>query len=162
MLFDPEAEREFMTLNAQLDAWEVAGWCNPTEQLLLYTLARNGPGSGAIVEIGSYQGRSTICLAAGSVRTGRERVTAIEPFEVCPYDGFVANVARAGLTGHVEPIIGLSHQAVRSWTAPIRLLYIDANHSYEAICQDYRDWSPFVVAGGLSLSTMRFSRPIPA
>ena len=57
----------------------VPGWLNIGDARWLYALAHHGPGSGAIVEIGSAWGRSTICLAAGAKRARRERVYAIDP-----------------------------------------------------------------------------------
>lgn len=126
------------------------GWCRTDEQDLLYRLARDGPGAGAVVEIGSWQGLSTICLAAGSKRRGREPVTAIDPFEVVPLAGFTANIARAGLGDWVRPVVGLSYQVAATWGGvPIRLLYVDGNHDYEAVCRDYADWAPWVIPGGL-------------
>ena len=39
--------------------------------------------------------------------------------------------------------------AAKAWEKPIRLLFIDADHSYEASKLDFDLWSPFVVPGGL-------------
>jgi predicted O-methyltransferase YrrM len=41
----------------------IDGWLTPKEGQLLYDLARRAPGRGAIVEIGSWKGKSTIWLA---------------------------------------------------------------------------------------------------
>jgi predicted O-methyltransferase YrrM len=57
----------------------VPGWLGGTDARLLYTLARRGPGRGAVVEIGSAWGRSTILLAQGTKRARREKVYAIDP-----------------------------------------------------------------------------------
>src|SRR3989442_1512610 len=57
----------------------VPGWLSGPDARTLYALAHHGPGQGAIVEIGSAWGKSTIFLAAGSKRAGREHVTAIDP-----------------------------------------------------------------------------------
>lgn len=40
----------------------VEGWLTCGEGEILYTLARNVAGKGAVVEIGSWQGKSTIYL----------------------------------------------------------------------------------------------------
>src|SRR5687768_14649322 len=56
----------------------VPGWTGVLEGRSLYALARSGPGQGAIVEVGSAWGRSTICLARGSKSAGRERVHAVD------------------------------------------------------------------------------------
>ena len=55
------------------------GWLAPEEAEALLQLAARGPGQGALVEIGSFVGKSLLCLAAGSRREGRERVVSIDP-----------------------------------------------------------------------------------
>jgi predicted O-methyltransferase YrrM len=58
---------------------EVDGWLGPLEGRLLYSLAADADPNGWIAEIGSWQGKSTIWLAAGA-RSGRgARVAAIDP-----------------------------------------------------------------------------------
>jgi len=52
------------------------GWLSKGEAKYLYSLASYGPGQGAIVEIGSWKGRSTICLARGSVDALGEKAYA--------------------------------------------------------------------------------------
>src|SRR5437899_9399700 len=56
-------------------------WLGPLEGYVLYRLARDGEGKGEIVEIGSWMGRSTAWLAAGSRARGRERVHAVDTLE---------------------------------------------------------------------------------
>jgi predicted O-methyltransferase YrrM len=60
----------------------VPGWLSAAEAYLLYTAARRGPGAGAVVEIGSAWGRSTIFLARGTKHAARERVYAIDPHDL--------------------------------------------------------------------------------
>ena len=63
----------------------VPGWLMPRDARFLYALAQRGPGDGAIVEIGSAWGLSTIFLAAGSRAASRERVYAIDPHTGDPW-----------------------------------------------------------------------------
>jgi MMP 1-O-methyltransferase len=71
---------DFLPLWLQADRFQpVRGWLAGIDAYLLYSAARNGPGQGAIVEIGSAWGRSTVFLAAGSMRAKREKVIAIDP-----------------------------------------------------------------------------------
>jgi predicted O-methyltransferase YrrM len=44
----------------------VPGWLSDEEATALYELAKGCTGRGVIVEIGSFKGRSTICLGLGS------------------------------------------------------------------------------------------------
>lgn len=140
---------ELTSLDRVVADLNVEGWCRPAERHLLYTLARSGPAEGAIVEIGSWKGLSTIYLAAGSKRAGRERVTAIDPFTHSLTD-FHANILRAGVADWVDPVEGESASVARDWDGrPIRLLYIDGDHSYAAVRQDYESWQHRVVPGGV-------------
>jgi predicted O-methyltransferase YrrM len=142
----------------------VEGWLNPVEGYLLYRLARDGDGAGAIVEIGSWMGLSTAWLAAGSKAAGREPVYAIDVFDGGPmlkeldvireegttYHRFTENLERLDLFDHVKPIVAESSAAAQRWTnGAIRLLFIDGDHGYPAVRQDFDLWSPHVVVGGI-------------
>ena len=141
----------------------IEGWLNDHEGYLLYRLARDGEGDGAIVEIGSWMGLSTAWLAAGSKEAGREHVHAIDVFdggammkdtevirnEGTTYNRFAENLEGLALFDHVEPIIADSGDAARRWTkGAIRLLFIDGDHRYHAVKADFDLWSPHVAAGG--------------
>lgn len=147
---------------------QVEGFLDPREGYLLYRAAAEGPGIGAIVEIGSYCGRSTAFLAAGAKAAQRERVFAVDHFQgstehqagqpfasaVLAQEGttlgrFRANLHRLDLIDHVEPIVAMSAEAAGSWRGPIRLLFIDGDHAYESVRADFFHWTPFLVAGGL-------------
>lgn len=142
----------------------IQGWLAEEEGYLLYRLARDGEGSGEIVEIGSWMGRSTAWLAAGSKAAGRERVHAVDTFAGSPehqdlevmksegttYHRFAENLERLDLFDHVEPVIATSSEAARRWDGrPVRLLFIDGDHSYESVRLDFDLWSKHLGAGGV-------------
>lgn len=138
---------------------KVEGWLSDGEAHLLFTLARGGFGAGEIVEIGSYKGKSTICLAAGSKSLKREKVTAIDPHKgIIPneiddgkptYKEFVRNLDKVSLKDWVRPIVKTSEEAAVNWKKPIRLLFIDGLHDYQHAYQDYSLWEPYVARGGV-------------
>jgi predicted O-methyltransferase YrrM len=123
----------------------------------LYHLGQMNHCNGVIVEIGSWQGKSTIALALGAAQAHREKIYAIDPHVVQPEEGyledtrsaFVANIKRASVDGQVIPMIMTSKEAARDWRLPIRLLWIDGDHRYEAVKQDFLLWEPFVVDDGI-------------
>lgn len=134
----------------------IEGMLTDKEAALLYNLAAHGPGKGAIVEIGSYKGKSTACLALGSNSAGREKVHAVDWHQgwkkAVPggsYSAFLKNMKRAGVSDYVVPVVMKSEEAVRKWKKPIRLLWIDGSHDYADVRKDFLLWSRFVIEGGV-------------
>ncbi|BAH74390.1 class I SAM-dependent methyltransferase [Solidesulfovibrio magneticus] len=147
----------------------VEGFLDPIEGYALLLLAEHGPGQGSIVEIGSFAGRSTSYLACGSKRARREKVVAVDHFEGSPehrrdgafetsllpkggslYETFRENLRKAGLDDWVHIMRAGSREAVKGWNRPIRLLFIDGDHSFEASQHDYEAWSPWLAQDGLA------------
>ena len=144
------------------------GFLHDLEGYTLLQLAATGGGVGAVVEVGSYLGRSTAFLAAGSRTAGREQVVAVDHFRGSPehqagqafaspvlaregstFARFQENLRRLDLADHVTPVVASSAEAAGRWAGPIRLLFIDGDHSYEESGRDFALWSPFVVPHGL-------------
>jgi len=161
-----QAVVEFTNLQHKLGP--VEGFLLDPEAYALMLLAAEGSGTGEIVEIGSFMGLSTCWLAVGSAKAGRETVHAIDHFKGSPEhqpgggaacetvaeDGstfakFRENVRTAGVEDRVHAIVASSAEAAKGWDKPIRLLFIDGEHSYEAVKADFELWSPFVVEGGI-------------
>jgi predicted O-methyltransferase YrrM len=44
-----------------------------------------------------------------------------------------------------------SYNVVNTWTNPIDVLFIDGNHNYEAVKQDFTQWFPKIKFGGIIL-----------
>lgn len=147
----------------------IKGFLAPAEGHALMLLAAMGPGRGAVVEIGSYLGRSTSYLALGARASKRGKIFAVDHFlgspehqpgkqhqeEVLIKDGtlykqFMANLKFHGLDEQVIPISAPSPDAARQWDGrPIRLLFIDGEHSYEATRSDFQAWESFVEREGV-------------
>ena len=147
---------------------EIEGWLDDMQGYVLSLMAEQGPGVGEIVEIGSFKGKSTCWLAYGAKSAGREKVTAIDPFTGSPehqpgeelsdpdleelgstFPSFEKNLRTMDLYDHVAPIVATSCDAAKDWDRPVRLLFIDGDHSYEGSKQDFDLWVPRVVPGGL-------------
>jgi MMP 1-O-methyltransferase len=148
-----------MLLTEALHASDRAkGWLSAGEQSLLYELARGVAPGGTIVELGSWNGRSTIMLAAGSLSGPTAKVHAVDLFAnvgetrdaYAPHlEGddpnywplFERNIREAGVESIVVPLRGSTLDVAREWSGPpIDLLFIDANHSYEAVRADFLEW----------------------
>jgi MMP 1-O-methyltransferase len=147
------AYREFHRFWPVIDS--VEGWLLPSEGAWLFGAARSLPRDGNIVEIGSFKGRSTCCLALGCRGTER-RVFGIDTFDGGPdlpklnsLPDFRRNLERCGVSAHVKPIAERSTAAAKTWKEPIHLLFIDGSHSYEDVLADFAGFFPHVVSGGM-------------
>jgi predicted O-methyltransferase YrrM len=141
----------------------VGGWFSEEEaRLLLATVSRalrELPSDCAVVEIGSYLGRSTVLLAS-AVRDLRPRgqVIAIDPHAgvvstasglghgVPTYEAFCANIVAAGLQDAVCTIRQCSTDV--SWDQPIGLLFVDGLHDYESVSTDFSHFERCIAASG--------------
>ncbi len=145
-------EKEFRRVWPLIEPIE--GWLLDGEENWLFRRALALPDGANLVEIGSYKGRSTCCLAFGCTGTNK-RVFAVDPFDGGPdlphhdsYDEFCSNIKRCGLTEYVEPIVGVSSTVAKGWSRPIHFLFIDGSHLYEDVMKDFASFFPYVVPGG--------------
>jgi predicted O-methyltransferase YrrM len=127
---------------------EVPGWLTDEEGEALYDLARACTGAGVIVEIGSWKGKSTICLGRGSLAGAAVPIYAIDPHADYRFGDFKANVDRAGITDLVMPVTSLSQSAADEFQESIELLFVDGSHEYDLVLEDFEKWVPKVVEGG--------------
>lgn len=125
------------------------GWLTGREAGFLFSTAKQCPQSTAIVEIGSAYGKSTICLARGAKAGCGAKVFSIDPHIGGNYDEFIKNIEISQLHDVVCPVRKTSEDAILNWTHPISLLFIDGNHEYSFVKQDFLLWFPYVVNGGV-------------
>lgn len=141
---------------------DVEGWLTKREGEFLYRMAREVSGKGAIVEIGSFKGKSTIYLAWGAKDGSRAKVYAIDPHagtesykewlgvgETWAFDEFLKNIEVAGVDDIVVPIVKTSQEAAESWDEPVELIFIDGDHEYKSVETDFKMWFPHLTLGGV-------------
>ena len=126
----------------------VPGWLTEEEAEALYDLAKRCTGKGVIVEIGSWKGKSTICLGRGSREGAGVPIYAVDPHADYRFGEFKENVERAGIADLVRPIASLSQPAADDFHEPIELLFIDGSHEEELVREDFEKWVPEVGEGG--------------
>ena len=102
-----------------------------------------------ILEIGSWRGKSTICLASGSRDGARLPVYSVDLHRDKRFQRFVANIERTGLTELVRPIRASSQDESVDIAEPIELLFVDGAHDDIGIQADFDRWVPQVLEGGL-------------
>ena len=128
---------------------DVPGWLSDEEGEALYELARACTGRGAIVEIGSWKGKSTICLGLGSRAGSGVPIFAVDPHADYRHGEFKDNIERAGIADLVRPLKGLSQDVVDGFDEAIELLFVDGSHEEGDVRDDFEQWVPKVVEGGV-------------
>jgi hypothetical protein len=171
-----EPRRDPARAQALLEAGRATpGFLPLDEAMALYAIAgralRARPGP--LVEIGSYQGRSTLFLAAAIAAAGDPPTVVFsvdhhrgseemqpgwpdhDPALVDPATGrmdslarFRATIERAGAEDLVVGIVGDSAAVAANWSTPAALVFLDGGHGATVCWADYRGWAPQVAPGG--------------
>jgi predicted O-methyltransferase YrrM len=122
------------------------------EAALLYRLARDAE-LGPFAEIGRFKGGSTLIFAA-ALPAGVElwsydlHVALRGDMPGAELDAELCDaLARYGLEGKVHLVVADS-RTVDPPPAPLELLFVDGDHSYEGAKADFERWGEFVRPGG--------------
>lgn len=137
----------------------VEGLIRTAEVRLLFLAAALPTAEGDVLEIGSYKGRSTVALAKGARWAGQSTIVACDPFtnpattdptlKAETYEEFCAALDRHGVAAHVEVRRQFSGELAREWDRPLRLLWIDGDHTYEGVETDVAGFFPHLVRGAV-------------
>jgi predicted O-methyltransferase YrrM len=137
------------------------GFLTEREARFLILAAAATPGRGVILEIGSFKGKSTVGLASVAAHYQLAPVVAVDPHNApsatdpslggrtSSFDDFRHTLAAAGLVAHVEVHRAFSRELASGWNRPIRLLWIDGDHTYPGAKEDLDLFGPHVIAGGI-------------
>ena len=133
----------------------IEGWLSDAQGRALLAAAAATTGRGAIVEIGSWKGRSTVWLAEGA-RLAGQRVHAIDRHSGSREDPaantlaeFRDNIERAGVADAIDALVMSSAEAAEIVRGPVELLFIDGDHSFAGVKRDAEIWLPRVMDGGV-------------
>lgn len=142
----------------------VEGFLKPLEAVMLFRIAQRLSPNSTIVEIGSWKGKSTCCLAKG-LKSGK--IIAIDPFDAAGEEAsrsiyaqdagmtpllqqFRSNMTALGLMGKIDVWQGYSQDFVGK-PSRIDLLFIDGDHSISGCDFDYTHFASALVPGGYLL-----------
>ena len=160
-------------MNAELlrAAEAATGFMPAPEGLALHDAAARYTAKGPVLEVGTYCGKSTICLAAAAREKGQPVITVdhhrgseenqpgweyhdttlVDPrtgrLDTLPH--VRATLAAAGVEDDVIVVVGRSAAVARLWRTPLGMLFIDGGHTDVAATTDYESWAPWVAPGGL-------------
>ncbi|MGQ0650549.1 MAG: class I SAM-dependent methyltransferase [Gemmatimonadaceae bacterium] len=137
------------------------GYLSDREARFLFLAAALGPASGDVLEIGSFKGRSTVALAAGVRLRGSGMVHAVDPHTApsptdpdlqglaSSWEAFSRSIESAGLSSHVKAHRSFSQDIAPGFTARLRVLWIDGDHTTEGARRDLRLFVPFLERGAI-------------
>lgn len=111
-----------------------------------------------IVEIGGFQGRTSIELGKGSKEGENHKIFVIDPWTgvkvkntkdvFIDKNTFIKNIKNAGMDDIITPIQSFSENYLPKWDNPIGMLFIDGDHSYSGVKKDIK-WIKHVISGGI-------------
>ena len=150
---------------------DVDGWLSPDQAELLYRAAAATRPGEQVVEIGSFQGRSTIVLAAGAPVAvpviavdphagndrGPQQIAGFGAAAASDHDRFITNLAAAGVANRVRLVRKFSNDAHADVSGSIAVLYIDGAHRFGPARHDIVEWGARVAPGGTMLIHDSFS-----
>lgn len=136
--------------------WEnIDGWFTYHD---LYVNMVNKFDNAIFVEIGSYKGRSTVCMAEEIKKSKKNiRFYAIDPLDGSGEAKYRHKNSPLLYFNNIEPVkdyvttlIGYSFEKVHLFQdESIDFVFIDGNHSYEGVTRDIKDWWPKIKKGGI-------------
>lgn len=151
-------------LSAYKGVQKINGWLEEKEADLLMAMVLKAciqmPDQHTIVEVGSYEGKSTVLL--GSLI--KEFFPDVGIVSIDPHDGllgardqglvsvapsfsrFSSNLQAAGLSDVVKVVQKRTCDV--AWSDPVFFLIIDGLHDYPSVARDFRQIAPSVVKGG--------------
>lgn len=136
------------------------GWFSEQNIATYRTLISSLPYGSLLVELGCYKGKS-ICSAADIIVSNKIKVVLVDNFsgadkEVGVY-GYASDLylqLRKNLSDFKIDLVKIhkmnTHEAAAFYCeGDIDMLFIDADHSYQAVKQDIEDWLPKIKENGI-------------
>ncbi len=161
-----------MNFDAQLMS-RIKGFLDEEEGLYLYQIAGEASKYGACLEIGSYCGKSTVCLGCACKENngvlfsidhhrGSEEQQPGEAYfdsdlfdpgtnRIDTFPFFRKTIETASLEDTVVPMVCRSEVAARQWTTPLSMVFIDGGHAYDTVYADYSSWASHIMPDGYLL-----------
>lgn len=131
-----------------LESNQISGWLYAGEAEILRKYAAIA--NKGVVELGSYEGKSSIVLASATtvpiycVDTFNSLGVNVEPRNT--YEKFIENTKDFL---NIVPIVGRTDEVCRNFNRVFDVLFIDASHDYDSVKTDFNNWFPLLSVGGV-------------
>jgi len=140
---------------------DIEGLLVPGQEKAFMIIASKLPKNAVVVEIGSFKGKSTSCIALGSPKD--TKIYVIDTFEGNQkdfsegvqflggnfYNEFDSNLKKIGERRKITAIKGHSQTVGKKWNKKIDFLFIDGSHIYEDVKRDVEMFYPWLKPGGI-------------
>ena len=137
-----------------VEEWNrIRGWFSLEKAIVIQRIVRSLPEASRLVELGSFEGRSSVAIAAvlplGSTlycvdhfRGSREHhEMGVDVRSI--FKAFLENVERFGVRSRIRVLKSDSLEAAREFSdASLDLLFHDASHDFESVVADLTTWYP--------------------
>ena len=139
----------------------VEGYLSPREIRFLALLAAFPTADGKVLEIGSFKGKSTIILAKAATLAGDLKIHAVDPMtapsitdpdlrgDETSFTDFQKNIESHKVAETVEFHQAFSYELAKTWQLPLRLLWIDGDHTYKGTKLDFDGFAPHLADGAI-------------
>lgn len=128
-----------------------------TERYFLYNITKKLRREGLIVEIGTYNGGTTIALALG-LEDSKRKDSKVVTIDIKAKEDLDYYLIKANVANKVLKLQGKSQEIGKNWEKIcdflgiepyIKLLWIDGDHSYDGCSNDLIIFNKFLIEGGI-------------
>lgn len=143
------------------EAETVEGFLSTNEMRFLALLGACPTAKGEVLEIGSFKGKSTVILAKAAQLAGDAKIYAVDPLTApsatdpdlrgddSSLKDFQSNIERCKVADKIEFNQTFSYKLAETWNKPLRLLWIDGDHTYKGTKLDFDGFAAHLADGAI-------------